>query len=360
MTRSASWAHAAPTASKSCRDEASGSLARPPVRAVGQLRPDDHAAQGVALFAGCASSAARPGCSSLAGFARHAAGAVPGPAAAWPATLPHLLHALSLRAGRRQRHGRAARLSASSVLRHRAAAQRPNPALLRRDHQWLRRHVLLRRSYRPRRSLGDCRLYPCPPVVPACNARITVRCAARRTAMIHERAELIAWAVGIIGLALALLGWLLEPTVFPHAWLAALSSWIGWPLGCLALLLIHTLTGGRWGEAIQPQLVSGIGILPLLLPALLPLIFVLPELYPWWRPDAAAHFGNGFYLNRPFAIARAIIYLIAWYGVAAATMFALRLGRIQPALAVAGLLLLGLTASFAAIDATMSLDPHFS
>jgi hypothetical protein len=178
--------------------------------------------------------------------------------------------------------------------------------------------------------------------------------------MMHERAELMAWAVGTIGLALALLGWLLEPTMFPHAWLAALSSWIGWPLGCLALLLIHTLTGGRWGEAIRPQLVSGVGTLPLLLPALLPLIFVLPELYPWWRPDAAVHLGNGFYLNRPFAIARAIIYLIAWYGVAAATMLALRLRRIQPALAVAGLLLLGLTASFAAIDATMSLDPHFS
>lgn len=178
--------------------------------------------------------------------------------------------------------------------------------------------------------------------------------------MMQERAERVAWGVGAIGLALALLGWLLEPTVFPHAWLAALTSWIGWPLGCLALLLVHVLTGGRWGDAIRPQLLSGIGTLPLLVPTLLPLMFVLPALYPWWHPDTAMHFGNGFYLNRPFAVARAIIYLVAWYGVAATTMFALRFGRIPPTAAVIGLLVLGLTASFAAIDATMSLDPHFS
>ncbi len=175
-----------------------------------------------------------------------------------------------------------------------------------------------------------------------------------------RQTEFVAWGIGIVGLALSLLGWLLEPSVFPHAWLAALSSWIGWPLGCLALLLVHALTGGWWGEAIRPQLLSGIATLPLLLPAMLPLLFVLGTLYPWWHPAAAVHFDNSFYLNRPFAIARAMVYLLAWYGVAAATMLALRFGRIPPAVAVIGLLLLGLTASFAAIDATMSLDPHFS
>ena len=178
--------------------------------------------------------------------------------------------------------------------------------------------------------------------------------------MMLERAEMAAWGVGAVGLILACLGWLLEPAVFPHAWLAALSSWIGWPLGCLALLLVHTLTGGRWGDTIRPQLLSGVSTLPLLLPALLPLVFVLPALYPWWHPDTALHLGNSFYLNRPFAVARAIIYLLAWYGVAATAVLALRFGRLPPAVAVIGLLLLGLTTSFAAIDTTMSLDPHFS
>ena len=84
------------------------------------------------------------------------------------------------------------------------------------------------------------------------------------------------------------------------------------------------------GRRHCPQLLSGIGTLPLLVPTLLPLMFVLPALYPWWHPDTTMHFGNGFYLNRPFAVARAIIYLVAWYGVAATTMFALRFGRIPP------------------------------
>jgi hypothetical protein len=178
--------------------------------------------------------------------------------------------------------------------------------------------------------------------------------------MMMERAATLAWCVGAIGLAFTLLGWFLDPATFPHAWLAALSSWIGWPLGCLALLLVHALTGGRWGNAIRPQLLCGVGTLLLLLPALVPLLFGLHALYPWWQPDAAQHFGNGFYLNRPFAVGRAILYLIAWYGIAASTMLTLRSGRIPAPVAVIGLVLLGLSVSFAAIDATMSLDPHFS
>ena len=74
----------------------------------------------------------------------------------------------------------------------------------------------------------------------------------------------------------------------------------------------------------------------------------------------AEHLGNRFYLNEPFAVGRAIGYLIVWFGVAAAVVLRVRSGRIPAGLAVVGLVLLGLTASFAAIDATMSLDPHFS
>jgi hypothetical protein len=178
--------------------------------------------------------------------------------------------------------------------------------------------------------------------------------------MTTDRVQMMACGLGTVGLGAALLGWLLEPSVFPHAWLAALSAWIGWPLGCLALLLVHVLTGGRWGDALRPQLIAGIGTLPLLLPVLLPMLFVLNTLYPWWHPDAAEHLGNRFYLNEPFAVGRAIGYLIVWFGIAAAVVLTVRSGHIPAGLAVVGLVLLGLTASFAAIDATMSLDPHFS
>ena len=133
-----------------------------------------------------------------------------------------------------------------------------------------------------------------------------------------------------------------------------------WPLGCLALLLVHALTGGRWGETLRPHLMMGIATLPLLLPAMVPLLCVLPQLYPWLRPADADALANRFYLNAPFSIGRWLVYLIVWFGLGALALRAVRRGGPSPALAVIGLGLLGVTVTFAAIDATMSLDPHFN
>jgi hypothetical protein len=180
--------------------------------------------------------------------------------------------------------------------------------------------------------------------------------------MTRRQAELAAWVIGGIGLAGAIVGWMLAPKDFAYAWLAALAVFLGWPLGCMGLLLVHALTGGRWGEAIRPQLLAGMLTLPLLVPALIPLIGTLSTLYPWMRPDVAAHLVNRFYLNLPFLFARTAVYLIVWFGLAALILGALRrdapdfaLARIAPA----GLIGLALTVTFAAFDATMSLDPTF-
>jgi hypothetical protein len=168
---------------------------------------------------------------------------------------------------------------------------------------------------------------------------------------------------GVTGLFGAAIGWLLAPAAFPHAWLAALTAWLGWPVGCMGLLLIHALTGGPWGHAIRPQLVAGMRTVLLLPPAVIPLLIVLRTLYPWARPDVAAHLGNRFYLNLQFFLGRGAVYLIVWLGLAGLILRALRqdipearLARIAPA----GLILLAITVTFAAIDTTMSLDPRFA
>lgn len=172
------------------------------------------------------------------------------------------------------------------------------------------------------------------------------------------RTERIAWIVGCVGLVVSVLGAILRPDAFAFAWLSALMIWLRWPLGCLALLLVHALTGGRWGITIRPSLVLGIGVLPLLLPAIVPVLVLLPHLYPWARPDA--HPVNGFYLNLPFAAARWVFYLVVWFGVGAVTLLRLRRDAPIGTIAAPGLILLGLTANFAAIDALMSLDPQFN
>jgi hypothetical protein len=170
----------------------------------------------------------------------------------------------------------------------------------------------------------------------------------------------LAWIIGGAGVVASLFGAILQPEAFAFAWLAALTTWLCWPLGCLALLLVHSLTGGRWGFSTRRCFVRGVRVLPLLLPAIVPLLFVLPRLYPWLHAAVSAHLVNGFYLNAPFAAVRLIIYLVVWFGLSA--LIEARLRRTEPLTGIAplGLILLGLTASFAAIDSIMALDPHFN
>lgn len=167
--------------------------------------------------------------------------------------------------------------------------------------------------------------------------------------------ERLAWSCGLAGLAVAALGWLIDPRDFHYAWLAALATWLFWPLGSLALLLVHVLTGGRWGDAVRSSLRAGLATLPLLLPALVPLLLGLSTLYAWARPAEAAHLANHFYLNPPFFYARGVAYLVVW-----SVLALLTLRGAGERLAPPGLVLLAITFTFAVIDLTMSLDPSFN
>jgi hypothetical protein len=167
---------------------------------------------------------------------------------------------------------------------------------------------------------------------------------------VPRRATLI---VGIIGLSLSGLGWVLNADEFFAGWTAAVTLLTAWSVGSMALLLIHALTGGRWGQALQPVLRMGVCSVPLLWPSVLPVFLGLRALYPWARPGQS--FPNHFYLNVPFFELRGAIYLISWLVLGWLTLAVRDLAKI----AAAGLVVLALTASFAAIDTTMSIDPHF-
>ena len=180
--------------------------------------------------------------------------------------------------------------------------------------------------------------------------------------MTQRRVELGLWIAGAIGVIGSAVGWIVVPAAFPHAWLAAVTCWIGWPLGSMALILIHALTGGRWGWAIRFPLVAGVMTLPLLLPALIPILVVLHALYPWMHPEVAAGLSNRFYLNVPFFWGRGVFYMIVWFGLGALVLRALGRDDAQAALyrlAPPGLILLALTITFAAFDYTLSMEPHF-
>ena len=181
--------------------------------------------------------------------------------------------------------------------------------------------------------------------------------------MTPRQYEGAAWSVGFIGLVASAAGFLLEPAVFPFAWLAATICWIGWPLGCIGLLLIHALTGGSWGYVLRRQLAAGASTIALAPLVAIPLVAAAQRLYPWLRTDVSERLENGFYLNLPWFLARCAVYLFVWF---ATTWLILRKLRGADAdlalsrLAPAGLILLALTVTFASIDMIEALDPKFA
>ena len=127
----------------------------------------------------------------------------------------------------------------------------PAAVFLRCDHKRARRHVLLRRSGRARAIAGRSQpIFARSSAVKMHRLR-TCSQRARGPAMRLGRAETSAWLLALVGIVGSAIGWAVRPAEFPHAWLAALTFWIGWPLGSLALIFIHALTGGRWGYAIR-------------------------------------------------------------------------------------------------------------
>lgn len=168
---------------------------------------------------------------------------------------------------------------------------------------------------------------------------------------------MFAALAGAIGYGGAALGWALSPKLFGFGWLAALSVWIAWPLGAMALLLIHALTGGRWGKAIHGALAAGVRSMFLLPLFVIPFALTAQRVYPWL---SATQFDNSLYLNGPAFLLRCVIYLLIWLVLAVlvgrADNDASELARLAPP----GLIVLALTATFACIDAIMSLDPTFA
>lgn len=183
-----------------------------------------------------------------------------------------------------------------------------------------------------------------------------------------------ALIVGIVGLvALFALGLAAGgPERLWWSYLAAFVFWIGVALGSLALSMLHHLSGGEWGVVIRRPLESASRTLPLMVLLFLPLAFVLPRLYAWARPAevAASHVlqHKQPYLNVPFFLLRAAIYLATWLVL---TYLLDRWSREQDRsgdprvydrmrmLSGPGLVAYALTVSFASFDWVMSLDAEW-
>jgi hypothetical protein len=177
---------------------------------------------------------------------------------------------------------------------------------------------------------------------------------------------------GLAGGAACVAGAWYDPEHFYPAYLVAYLFWLGVALGSLGIALLHHLTGGGWGLAIRRELEAAYSTLPLMAVLFLPLVMGIETLYAWARPDIVAHDhllqAKAKYLNVEFFQIRAAAYFAIWI-VLGGVLNRISAGldpeaepRRQRRLALIsgpGLILWGLSITFAAIDWAMSLEPHW-
>ena len=194
-----------------------------------------------------------------------------------------------------------------------------------------------------------------------------------------EGLQRIAGVIGAVGAALCLIGWFVDPTIYPddrasffHSYLYAYLLLMGATGGSLVLLMIHHVVGGGWGYIIRRFLEAATRLLPLMLVLFIPVIIGLfSGLYEWNTPTAAADpilRAKAVYLNVPFFLGRTLFYFAVWMILA---FFLDRWGATQDVradvdttgrlnyLSSAGLIFYAVTGSFAAFDWVMSLTPKW-
>lgn len=167
-----------------------------------------------------------------------------------------------------------------------------------------------------------------------------------------------ALGVGIAGLICVGIFLWLAPKAAAGGWLIAFLFWSGIPLGSLLALLIHGLTGGRWGHRFAPQLVTAAAAIPLMALLVVPMLATLPTFYPWAFGHGRVHADvAGWYLNMPFFLARMAIAFCGWTGLA------LALPRLNGASATIvaglGLMFYGVMVCALGYDWVLSLQPNF-
>jgi uncharacterized membrane protein YidH (DUF202 family) len=186
------------------------------------------------------------------------------------------------------------------------------------------------------------------------------------------RAQRAAWIVGAIAAVLLAVDAFFDRRGVFFSYLFVWWFLLGIPLGSMAILMVHNMSGGAWGERIRPALEAAMRTLPAVLVLSIPLWFGLNELYPWARPaDVGASpllQAKAWYLDRGFFFVRGAVYFVVWLALAHLLRkwsFARAAGgdtaeaRRLRAISALGLLVYGFTVTFAAVDWIMSLFPQW-
>jgi len=183
----------------------------------------------------------------------------------------------------------------------------------------------------------------------------------------------IAAIIGAIGLVASVVGAMSDPGQFYRSYLVAFLWVLGPTLGCLALLMVHHLSGGAWGLGIRRLLEAAARTVPLVAILFVPIVLGMTYLYEWTdahkvATDAALKHKEP-YLNATAFVGRALFYFIVWGALAFILTGWSRAQDFTPTpppadrkfrtLSGPGILIYGITITFASFDWVMSLDPHW-
>lgn len=190
-----------------------------------------------------------------------------------------------------------------------------------------------------------------------------------------NRLQTIGLGLGVIFLvALGLGGAFISVEVALRAYLIGFCFWAGIAVGCLGLLILQHLTGGSWGLVIRRVLEAAAKTLPFVGLLFLPIALGATEMYEWAHYQAEGRTDDKIlnwkapYLNLWFWIGRAVLYFVIWS--AMAYLLAgwskkqdetgdWKISNTFNTFSGPAMIVFVLAVTFASVDWSMSLDPHW-
>ena len=181
---------------------------------------------------------------------------------------------------------------------------------------------------------------------------------------------------GIVGVVLAVAGFFMAGEHgldrFFQAYLVAYTFWMGVVLGSLALLMVQHLSGGIWGVVLRRPFEAAVRTIPFMAVLFVPIVFGMHSLYEWSHEGITATdpiiAEKALYLNTTFFLVRQGVYFVVWgtLGFLLTRWSAEhdrtgdpRLLKKMEKLSGAGIVVYFLTVTFAMVDWTMSVNPHW-
>ncbi len=182
----------------------------------------------------------------------------------------------------------------------------------------------------------------------------------------------LALSVAVIGVLASIGFGLRNPKQFFHSYLVAYLFFLSIALGALFFTVVQFAARAGWSVVVRRLAEVLMAALPLFIPLFVPIVIGLHDLYHWTHHDAVAHdpvLGHkAGWLNTPFFLARAAIFLGAWAllsrwyfkrSTAQDQSADVQLTRNMQRFSGPALIIYAFSVSYAALDWIMSLSAHW-